>query len=118
MTGMASRSLSSCGVGPRGETEAEPRYPVLRSYISQRKVSTASSTPAYPGKRLILASRPVLHPLIPRVKLLAVATKRRKGSISPLLPVYSPWTISLCVRKSIVRTRSSRLKTHRGVVSE
>lgn len=32
------------------------------------------------GKRLILPSRLSLHPLILRVKLLAVATKRRKGS--------------------------------------
>lgn len=59
--------------------DAERVTPSQRSYISRRKVSTARSTPAYPRKRLILASRPVLHPLIRRVKLLAVTTKRRKG---------------------------------------
>lgn len=115
MTGMA----SSWRITSRN-TETQPRYPVRRSYIFQREVSTASSTPAYPRKRLILASRPVLHPLIRRVKLLAVTTKRRKGSLAPLLPGLVALTgFALCTRiPSSSPLGESRLKTHRDLVNE
>ena len=65
-------------------------FPPKILYISRRKVSTANSL----IPRLIhenvwsSASRPLLHPLIRRVKLPAVTTKRRKGSLSPSLSLF------------------------------
>ena len=67
-------------------------FPPKILYISRRKVSTANSL----IPRLIhenvwsSASRPLLHPLIRRVKLPAVTTKRRKGSLSLSLSLSSP----------------------------
>lgn len=93
---MAAHSPATRGcIEPQNKSRATLFPPYIRSYISRRKVSTANSL----IPRLIhenvwsSASRPLLHPLIRRVKLPAVTTKRRKGSLSLSLSLF-PVTIA------------------------